>query len=286
MFDKKPEFAAEITLAGLFEPHALFTWKGRRNRQRFFIIGLFTTIGSTISSILLVNSVIHRDGSWFIWGGLILLIAYVAFCNLVKRFHDMGHTMKPALVCLAASLANEYMTAVWGAGDFSGGRLICLAITLFFGLYCLFVEGTKGDNPYGPDILLEEAEEKVAAPVKPVVKAGEKMTTAEEALVTEAGKKQFSAMPKVVGNVPVKPAADAAEPALKPLEEPVDADAKSDVEPVEKPVAADAESAAEPVEKDEEKIAGKATRNFCSMCGEKVSQRARFCPYCGAKLQG
>lgn len=158
MFGRKPEFAAEITRMPLFAPAAMFTWKGRRNRKRYFLVLLALTMINAIVSVFLMKALFAEDDILLFWLLVLLVIIYLKFCNLAKRFHDFGKPLTiPAVLVGFAVYDVITLDAILPSASGAGGVLkqVVYGALSVVGLYCLFAKGDKGDNAYGPDIKRE-----------------------------------------------------------------------------------------------------------------------------------
>lgn len=156
MFGRKPEFAAEITRMPLFAPAAMFTWKGRRNRKRYFIVMLSLTVINAIVSVFFIEALFAEDDILFFWLLVLLVTTYLNFCNLAKRFHDLGKPLTiPAVLVVFSFYDMITFDSILPSGADGIPKLVFYGALCAVGLYCLFAEGDKGDNAYGPDIKRE-----------------------------------------------------------------------------------------------------------------------------------
>lgn len=115
--------------------HLLFEFDGRINRAKFWA-GLVAAwvIGIVFVAIVAIGAGINSNAVWVIVGilGIALYVAmiWMSFAISIKRWHDRGK---------------------------SGWWVLIGLVPIIGGLWALietgFLEGTKGDNEYGPDPL-------------------------------------------------------------------------------------------------------------------------------------
>jgi len=99
---------------------ALFSFKGRINRMRYWLYSLLSI--AIIFPFVVIGNVIPLIGLGF---PPRILLTWVLFALMVKRFHDLGK--------------NGWF-AIFG---------VIPLVNFIIG----FIEGTKGDNEYGTDIV-------------------------------------------------------------------------------------------------------------------------------------
>jgi uncharacterized membrane protein YhaH (DUF805 family) len=116
--------------------HLLFEFDGRINRAKFWAGIVAAWIISIVFAIIIAIGVgINSSGVWVIVGilgiALYVAIVWMGLAISIKRWHDRGK---------------------------SGWWVLISLVPIIGGLWALietgFLEGTKGDNQYGPDPLV------------------------------------------------------------------------------------------------------------------------------------
>lgn len=99
---------------------ALFSFKGRMNRQRFWLYWLLISFISTVTTIVLAFT--NNDFAYLLW---FVFTFWTYFAISVKRWHDIDKS----------------------------GWFSIFGLIPFVNLVLGFIEGTNGDNQHGVDIV-------------------------------------------------------------------------------------------------------------------------------------
>lgn len=141
-----PNYDIEATNAKVFSKTGLLSMNGRRNRKPFFFVNyLLVMIDRTLEKFTTYQGIDYTLEPFATYEeiGLLILyiiLAYITFTNMAKRFHDLNYS--GWLACLS------FIPIFWQTDN--GLIEILLAI---LGVYLTFKKGTTGLNFYGPDPL-------------------------------------------------------------------------------------------------------------------------------------
>lgn len=137
--------------------HLLFSFEGRVNRAKYWLVAL-VTIGLSIAiAFLLIAVALNSIAGFSVLALLILIPTYVGVVVGVKRLHDRN---KSGWWLLLYYLVPGILTGI--AGDSYEGTNLALnvvghAISLWALIDLGFLRGTAGPNDYGPDPLERQA---------------------------------------------------------------------------------------------------------------------------------
>lgn len=137
--------------------HLLFSFEGRVNRAKYWLVAL-VTIGLSIAiAFLLIAVALNSIAGFSVLALLILIPTYVGVVVGVKRLHDRN---KSGWWLLLYYLVPGILTGL--AGDSYEGTNLALnvvghAISLWALIDLGFLRGTAGPNDYGPDPLERQA---------------------------------------------------------------------------------------------------------------------------------
>ena len=136
----------------------LFSFRGRHNRARFFLITLvgLLWLGFCVPAFISYATTTQPAGRAAAAMIIICWLAIAIWCqsaNLVKRFHDMGASGWWTLVIYAIGASFGVLGAV--ASPQARGGIGLIALILGLGTLAIIggPEGTEGENKYGPDPL-------------------------------------------------------------------------------------------------------------------------------------
>jgi uncharacterized membrane protein YhaH (DUF805 family) len=139
-----------------------FTWQGRMNRSKFFILffilGFLNNVIIRFLNHLITLSPIVGYALYYVF---MIVFFYVLICGLFQRLHDCNKPgwLSPIYLIpfLLFSLVDRRQGSVF---------LLLLSIALLAPtLYLYFKKGTSGPNKYGPDPLVRgfiQTEEKAS----------------------------------------------------------------------------------------------------------------------------
>lgn len=137
--------------------HLLFSFEGRVNRAKYWLVALITIGVSMAIAFLLIAVALNSIAGFSVLALLILIPAYVGVVVGVKRLHDRN---KSGWWLLLYYLVPGILTGI--AGDSYEGTNLALnvvghAISLWALVDLGFLRGTAGPNDYGPDPLEGQA---------------------------------------------------------------------------------------------------------------------------------
>ena len=137
--------------------HLLFSFEGRVNRAKYWLVALVTIGVSIAIAFLLIAVALNSIAGFSVLALLILIPTYVGVVVGVKRLHDRN---KSGWWLLLYYLVPGILTGI--AGDSYEGTNLALnvvghAISLWALIDLGFLRGTAGPNDYGPDPLERQA---------------------------------------------------------------------------------------------------------------------------------
>lgn len=139
--------------------HLYMQANGRIGRQTYWIaaivLGVISIVVTLLVSWLLGVGTMPTTIVLIIWQ---LLLSYLAYNLMAKRFHDRNKPTTYALYVIVAFLVLSIVSLLTAPGmgaDASAIYMIVSGIILLLAIYVLielgFLRGTVGPNEYGPD---------------------------------------------------------------------------------------------------------------------------------------
>ena len=119
----------------------LFKPDGRRGRLNYLFVNLF--LGFVYAALQKILEFVFRSSDTVLSVAIIsitIVYAYLLYCNLAKRFHDLDKSSSWAAVFIVVAVLANMIHPLYGS-----------VVGLFLNIYPQFFKGTEGANQYGED---------------------------------------------------------------------------------------------------------------------------------------